>query len=103
MSRDDAAPAYPFTRDVGRTIDQRHRRLPYEQSISPVTPPYGGEAWLVRDPAANRAVLADRRFGRARILGADLPRTFPRPMTQVSLLSMPTPTVRGLRALPVTW
>ncbi|MFF4891865.1 cytochrome P450 [Micromonospora chersina] len=99
MSSDDPAPAYPFTRDVGLTIDKRYRQLLHERPVSRVTLPYGGEAWLVLDHAANRTVLADRRFSRAKILGADLPRMFPQPMTQVSLLSMDPPDHTRIRRL----
>ncbi|MEU9827546.1 XdhC family protein [Micromonospora chersina] len=50
MSSDDPAPAYPFTRDVGLTIDQRYRQLLHERPVSRVTLPYGGEAWLGAGP-----------------------------------------------------
>jgi cytochrome P450 len=97
MSED--TPAYPFGRDIGLSIDERYRRLLREQPISRVRLPYGGDAWLVLDFEANRAVLADRRFSRAKILGADLPRMFPHPMTQVSLLSMDPPDHTRIRRL----
>ena len=102
---EDNAPAYPFGRDIGLSIGEQYRRLLRDEPISRVRLPYGGDAWLVLDFEANRAVLADRRFSRAKILGADLPRMFPEPMTQVSLLSMDPPDhtrIRRLVARPIS-
>jgi nocardicin N-oxygenase len=96
---EDTTPAYPFGRDFGLSIGEQYRRLLRDEPVSRVRLPYGGDAWLVLDFEANRTVLADRRFSRAKILGADLPRMFPEPMTQVSLLSMDPPDHTRIRRL----
>ena len=96
---EDETPAYPFGRDVGLSIGESYRRLLRDEPVSRVRLPHGGDGWLVLDFEANRTVLADRRFSRARILGADLPRMFPEPMTQVSLLSMDPPDHTRIRRL----
>lgn len=99
MGDDQPAVRYPLAEDVGLSIDPRYLELLGDQPVSRITLPYGGEAWLVLGYEANRVVLADRRFSRAQILGADLPRMFPEPMTQVSLLSMDPPDHTRIRKL----
>jgi cytochrome P450 len=95
-----SAPTYPFDEPVALDLGPRYKELRAEEPLSRITLPYGGEAWLAVRHADVRTVLADPRFSRAAVVGADVPRARPEIDTQAaSILNMDPPEHTRLRKL----
>ncbi|MBB4682661.1 cytochrome P450 [Amycolatopsis jiangsuensis] len=90
---------YPFQPAERLEPDPRAAVLRREAPVSPVTLPYGGEGWLVVGHHEARTVLSDRRFSRAALVGADVPRMTPRMLTKTTILTMDPPDHTRLRRL----
>ncbi|GAB3740522.1 cytochrome P450 [Amycolatopsis oliviviridis] len=99
MTGKSGACPYPFQPAEGLEPDPRAAALRREAPVSPVTLPYGGEGWLVVGHHEVRTVLTDRRFSRAALVGADVPRVTPRVLTKTTILTMDPPDHTRLRRL----
>ncbi|MGI8311956.1 cytochrome P450 [Saccharopolyspora hattusasensis] len=90
---------YPFQPAERLETDLRAAELRREAPVSRVALPYGGEGWLAVGHREVRGVLSDRRFSRAALVGADVPRVTPRVIAQTSILTMDPPDHARLRRL----
>ncbi|MDA3649400.1 cytochrome P450 [Saccharopolyspora indica] len=90
---------YPFQPAERLETDPRAAELRRTAPVSRVTLPFGGEGWLAVGHREVRTVLSDRRFGRAALVGADVPRVTPRVIAQTSILTMDPPDHTRLRRL----
>ncbi|MEU3769033.1 cytochrome P450 [Amycolatopsis keratiniphila] len=99
MSGKSGACPYPFQEAARLETDPRSAALRREAPVSRVTLPYGGEGWLVVGHHEVKTVLSDRRFSRAALVGADVPRVTPRVMTKTTILTMDPPEHTRLRRL----
>ncbi|WP_225729219.1 MULTISPECIES: cytochrome P450 [unclassified Nocardia] len=91
---------YPFGTPGHPEVYALFARLRREEPVSRIRLPYGGEAWLVTRYDDAKAVLADRRFSRAAVVGRDdIPRIIPAPAPGNSLLSMDPPEHTRVRTL----
>ncbi|ONF63641.1 cytochrome P450 [Amycolatopsis keratiniphila] len=99
MSGKSGACPYPFQQAERLETDPRSAALRREAPVSRVTLPYGGEGWLVVGHHEVKTVLSDRRFSRAALVGADVPRVTPRVMTKTTILTMDPPEHTRLRRL----
>lgn len=91
---------YPFAEANALDFDPLYAELLREEPISRIRLPYGGEAWLATRFDDVRTVLADPRFSRSAIVGADVPRVRPeRDFQTASILNMDPPDHTRLRRL----
>nr|ARS01480.1 NcmG [Saccharothrix syringae] len=93
------ATPYPFGPTEALDVDPRCPVLRREAPVSRISLPYGGQAWLAVRHAEVRQVLSDPRFSRAALLGADVPRTTPRVLTDPTILTTDPPRHTRLRRL----
>ncbi len=94
------ATTYPFAEPDALDFHPLYARLRAEEPLARVALPYGGEAWLVTRLDDVRTVLADPRFSRAAVVGADVPRMRPEIDHQrESILNMDAPEHTRLRKL----
>ncbi|WP_338051892.1 cytochrome P450 [Pseudonocardia acidicola] len=95
-----AARDYPFGVPDRLELDVIYRDLRRDEPVSRVRLPYGGEAWLAVRYDDVRTVLADPRFSRAAVVGADVPRQRPEIDNEASsILNMDPPEHTRLRRL----
>ncbi|MGH3171620.1 MAG: cytochrome P450, partial [Trebonia sp.] len=99
MDSETAALTYPFPVDPGLDLDERYAELRRTASVTRVSLPYGGDAWLVTGYAETREVLADPRFGRAAATDPATPRCMPAPLPPGILQAMDPPDLVRLRRL----
>ncbi|WP_214370948.1 cytochrome P450 [Pseudonocardia sp. H11422] len=91
---------YPFGDAEALGLDPLYADLGRDEPVSRVLLPYGGEAWLAVRYDDVRTVLADPRFSRAAVVGADVPRQRPEIDDQAgSILNMDPPEHTRLRKL----
>jgi cytochrome P450 len=82
----DALVAYPFAVDDGLEISPIHRELQQGGPIK-VTMPFGGDCWVALGYEDCRAVHADRRFVKGLGVGKVMPRLYPMPPLDPSMLA----------------
>jgi cytochrome P450 len=93
------ARAYPFRTTEGLEVDPECAMWRHQKPVARVLLPYGGEGWLVTRYEDVKTVLSDRRFGRAALVGRDVPRTTPRIQRVATILTMDPPDHTRLRRL----
>ncbi|MBV9822081.1 MAG: cytochrome P450 [Actinobacteria bacterium] len=92
---------FPFGPPRTIELDPAFAALRERQPVVRIRLPYGGEGWLVLRYADNLALLADRRFSRARAVGEDVPRTVVMPPGGSSLTLLDPPEHGRLRGYAV--
>ncbi|MCW2716636.1 cytochrome P450 [Pseudonocardia sp.] len=91
---------YPFSAPDALEVDPRYARQRADEPVSRVTLPHGGDAWLATRYDDVKTVLADPRFSRAAVVGADVPRVRPEIDNEASsILNMDPPEHSRLRRL----
>lgn len=91
---------YPFSEPDRLEVDPHYAKARAQDPVTRVTLPHGGDGWLVTRYDDVRTVLADPRFSRAEIVGADVPRVRPEIDHEASsILNMDPPEHSRLRRL----
>lgn len=95
MSTCPVAHTYPFSRAEGLELDPAYAALRTDEPLARVRLPYGEEGWLVTRHDDVKTVLADPRFSRAAVVGADVPRAIPERMDRPETITNIDPPEHG--------
>lgn len=92
---------YPFGELKWRGFhpDSDYSRLRQNEPVCRVRLPFGGEAWLATSHAIAKMVLADPRFSRAKAVGHDTPRPWPRVSSASGIAHVDAPVHTRVRKL----